>query len=653
MLSENMDDSRSKKNRGFQLFMKCLDEAPDVIGTVRQMAVKASGHDNRTPGDKHRRQPLSVESSIRNIKEPVKSLSGHAFNISDRFSGRPSSAPGPWTYFTLKPPTEIKGSKFTSRKEPKQESNPSPGSYFISEKSTSRYGFVPREPKNKVTQVGSKLGPGFYELAENAGKYTGTIFPKDSRELVIAKGDGVPGPGHYRTNSCDSTKGFSISKNQSRPQSPQKLGPGCYEVESVKQPIGPSFSNSLRFEMPYFEKIETYLIVAKSHNAEVSDHSILRRNLNTSMHRPSTRSEKLRKQSSQYEVKREITQKTKKAIQESVRLRRQEAIETKFRRFEIRKRFGEIQHISLSWLTFSAIIGSTYVWKRKFENKMALRNRSDKVLRWLVLFSWCIGKLNLKRKKCKVKKSMTKLKGIIFPLMRWLARRRRKLATIITESLELSITHNTAYKLMGAWHVNLIKIQRTLIMALAARRSTYNNLLIKWNKSEFTIAKKLRNQGVKSEELGAFNIPTDVKKFLIRYKLKQTVRSHRLAMTVYYLQLKVMKKKMRALMQDPDGEVGPMMELEYPTRPILSFNFNSATMKEMILKAQSLRLQWDNIILTSNVSALERELSSILDEDAYSTPVSPSRGSKHRRSDSTELDENKKRRPAKSLSKKA
>jgi len=635
--------------------MKCLDEAPDVLGYVKNMATRAASPDEKVPGERHRRQPLSVESSIRSIKEPIKSLSGHAYSMGDRFVSRPSSAPGPWTYFTLKPPREIRGSKFTSRKEPPQESIPSPGSYFISDKVSSRYGFMPREPKIKAQQADNKIGPGFYDLNESVPKYVGTVFPKDSRDLVIAKGDGVPGPGHYRTQSCDSAKCYSISKsNHPSTASPQKLGPGCYDTETIKQPQGHTFSNSLRFDMPYFDRIETYLVVAKSQNSSSHDKSILRRNLDISEYRPNTKASKLRKKSCQNDVKREITQKTKKAIQEAVIQRRQEAITTKFRRYEIRKHKDEIQQICCSWFKVYAFIGCAYVWKRKGENKMALRSRSDKVLRWLMLFSWTVGKLLLRKKRRKVVKSMNLLKGIARPVNRWLMRRKRKLAGMIVDSLELSLTHNIIFKLMGAWRINLIKIQRELKLCIANRRSTYNNLLIKWNKSEFTIAKKLKSQGMKSEELGAFNIPLEVKKFLIRYKIKETVRRHKMALTVYHLQLTVAQKEMSSALRSQDDQVQAMLGIDYPNKPVLSLNFNSAIMKELILKAQSLRTHWDSIILTLNVSALERELAPILNEETYSTPASPSRSSKTRKTESLEFDgETRKRRTPKSLSRKS
>jgi hypothetical protein len=253
-----MEESHSKKNRGFQVFMRCLDEGPDVLGAIRQAGQRDSARSEVSPEKRHRKQPRSFETSIQSLKEPIKSLSGHVANLGDRFFSRPTSAPDPWTYFTMVQPREIKASKFSSRREPSPANVPGSGSYFLAQKASTRFGFMPREPKNKASLNDGKLGPGFYEINESASKYSGVVFPKDSRDLVISRGKGVPGPGHYRNQSCDSIKSYSMPKSSPSPMQPiQKLGPGCYETEHVQQPKGPTFGNSLRFEMPYFERIES------------------------------------------------------------------------------------------------------------------------------------------------------------------------------------------------------------------------------------------------------------------------------------------------------------------------------------------------------------------------------------------------------------
>jgi hypothetical protein len=246
----------ASKNRGVLIFMKCLDETPDVLGTMQQMTSQALGSKARK--ERPRQRKVSVGCSVRRLKEPVRSLSGHTYNMSDRFIARPSSSPGPCDYFTMRsPPKAIEGAKFLSRKEFSEDSSSTPGPYYLSEAKTSQFGFVPREPKAKMTLSNDKLGPGYYELSDSPSKL-GVSFPKGSRDHVKTNKDSVPGPGHYSSNSYDSVISYSISSSgQPYSQPTSKLGSGYYETESVKQSQGHAFSTVDRFETPYQAKIES------------------------------------------------------------------------------------------------------------------------------------------------------------------------------------------------------------------------------------------------------------------------------------------------------------------------------------------------------------------------------------------------------------
>jgi hypothetical protein len=274
------------------------------------------------------------------------------------------------------------------------------------------------------------------------------------------------------------------------------------------------------------------------------------------------------------------------------------------------------------------------------------------------MFCWVIGKMNIRRKRRKVSRSMIvrprqRLKGILRPLTRWLVRMKRRKSVLLAETLEYAITNKVMFMMMAAWRTNvtsiqLVKVQREFKLALLRRRAIYANLMIKWNKTEFEIGKSLRKQGVKTAELGVFNIPTEVKLFCMRCKIKDTFKRHKVAKTVYILQCRVADKERKAqhLSQIEDAEI---IELEAPPKPVISLNFNTRIIKELILKAQSLRLYWDRISTALDYAAIEREFGNVVIEDAYSTPGSPSRSSKHKRTESAEPEETKKRRTLKNV----
>jgi hypothetical protein len=273
-----------------------------------------------------------------------------------------------------------------------------------------------------------------------------------------------------------------------------------------------------------------------------------------------------------------------------------------------------------------------------------------------MMFCWVIGKMNIKRKERKVSRSMLvrprqRLKGILRPLTRWLVRLKMKKSVMLAETLEFAITNTVMFNMMAAWRTNvtptqLVNVQRELKLAILRRRATYTNLMIKWDKTELEIGKRLKKQGVKALELGVFNIPTEVKLFCLRCRIKDTVKRHKVATTAYVLQCRVAEKERKAqhlnLIQDAE-----MIELEAPSKPVISLNFNSRVIKELILKAQSLRLHWDRITTELDNASLEREFGNVVNEDAYSTPGPPSRLSKHKRTESAEPEETKKKRSSK------
>jgi hypothetical protein len=79
-------------------------------------------------------------------------------------------------------------------------------------------------------------------------------------------------------------------------------------------------------------------------------------------------------------------------------------LEQKFRRFEFRQNIREVRAVGDCWLEVAMVVGFAFVWKRKADNKavistQALAKRADKQLRWLMILSLTVGKMNLARKK--------------------------------------------------------------------------------------------------------------------------------------------------------------------------------------------------------------------------------------------------------------
>jgi hypothetical protein len=238
----------AKPNRGLQFLMNCLEESPDLISAVKPM-----GHP-LTPNATHKQKPnLTIETSIRSVQEPIKSLSGHAYSLTSRFVNRPSSAPGPWTYFTLEAPSKVRGLKFSSRVD--KPSEPTPESYLVSDPFSSRFGYISREQRNQLPDQTS-LGPGFYTVNTSSLAKSGHSFPLEERNLHT--GAEGPGPGQYSTVISSPSNAYSIAKSNIIPPftRSQKVGPGSYEIPTPKSAEGHKFSLVPRFDSSDSDKFE-------------------------------------------------------------------------------------------------------------------------------------------------------------------------------------------------------------------------------------------------------------------------------------------------------------------------------------------------------------------------------------------------------------
>lgn len=248
-----MDKSPKSPNRGVSFFLKCMESSPDVINAIKGLS-NPTRTEHKRPIDKKDPQ-LVIETSNAVLIDPIKSLSGFAYNLKDRFASRPSSAPGPCTYFVMKPHQDMKGLKFSSRNE--KELPSTPGSYALSDTLTTRFGYMTRQPKNKNGDEITSPGPGAYQSTTNPFTTVGASFTRGSRDLSVQPRTEVPGPGHYNTETPRSKNAYIISKpGFSVTTRPQKLGPGSYEIASPLESHGHTFSIAPRFDSNFFDKVE-------------------------------------------------------------------------------------------------------------------------------------------------------------------------------------------------------------------------------------------------------------------------------------------------------------------------------------------------------------------------------------------------------------
>jgi hypothetical protein len=189
---------------------------------------------------------------------------------------------------------------------------------------------------------------------------------------------------------------------------------------------------------------------------------------------------------------------------------------------------------------------------------------------------------------------------------------------------------------MASWRLNvkpsqLFTVQSALKRYLVMRRSTYQNLLVKWEKAELEITKELQQKGMRLLDIKeAFNIPAEVRKFVMRSRIKATINRHNMALVVNRFEVHAafqqFKAKRLALMNAKRPLAESYEELRLPPMPVMSLNFNLKVVKEMIIKAQNMKPYWRQIVTSLNTFETERELTSLMNEQIYpsSSKESPS-----------------------------
>jgi hypothetical protein len=183
------------------------------------------------------------------------------------------------------------------------------------------------------------------------------------------------------------------------------------------------------------------------------------------------------------------------------------------------------------------------------------------------------------------------------------------------------------FQMMASWRLTvrpsqLLKVQSALKMNLAIRRSVYQNLFVKWEKAELEITKELQQKGMTLHDIKeAFNIPSEVKKFVMRSRIKATINRHNMALVVNRFEVDAAYQQFKArrlgLMKAEGHQSEPYEELRLPPMPVMSLNFNLKIVKEMIMKAQNLKPYWRQIVTSLNTFETERELASLMNEQIY------------------------------------
>lgn len=313
---------------------------------------------------------------------------------------------------------------------------------------------------------------------------------------------------------------------------------------------------------------------------------------------------KIKREAVKKETQIQVCRSTKQALFETTVLRRSTALESKFRRFEIRCQFETVQLVNISWFSVLGALGAATVlikkgYNYKVTDSQKLRARANKNLKWLLCVSRFLGKLLLSKHRRKMQRQSAKLKRLLRPVKAWLAIRRQVLSNYMVNTIEYALTNNLVFKLMVRWRYSIILIQTHIRSFLSFRRALYTTHMKRLREVEMTSVK-----GTKKKADGHSSIPDEVKMYFIRKKIKEDTYSYILALNYWKRICETVEQHNQAnrvqLSTGTTLQSSSFSLLPLPPRPVMDLSFTKEIYRHILVSASSSRFHWDKIIGQAN-----------------------------------------------------
>jgi hypothetical protein len=313
------------------------------------------------------------------------------------------------------------------------------------------------------------------------------------------------------------------------------------------------------------------------------------------------RSLMLKQKSIQLETQIQVCRSTKQALLESQVLRRSMALESKFRRFEMRCQSELVLKISRSWASMLVAVGALTVHLKKGTNykvlpRQRLKARAYKNTRFLMHVSIFLGKLLLQRRRKAIRSNAIKLQRLLKPVRHWLAVRRVVLAGRMANSIEYSLTNNMIFMMMVRWRQHIVFIQSQVRCFLTFRRHVYSLQLKRLREVEVTSVKGKRR--TESQSL----IPEGVKLYFLRKELRGKFLKQLEALKHYKLVWQEVTQYNAVIRAESDfTNRSSLLLLPQPIRPVLDLNYPAEVYRSILVAASSSRFFWDKILSSPDI----------------------------------------------------
>jgi len=581
---------------GYQTFKTAIDAVPDVLGYLRRL----NSHSPTTPDDGFRRRGESFTRPFLSSFNKKQSL-----GAGSRFTTRPETAPGDSAFVPNRGGSPA--CRFQFRHETTTPMTPGPQSYQVTTPTKPLLGTISREPKFKERKSddGSIIGPGSYEVdVASVRGNRGYRFGKGlCDELPIV--EPLPGPGHYKPSEIGTSAGYSMGKAMVVPVAAisQRLGPGCYNT-SPSQVESPScrFSSAPRFPSSgQFDYIPRHRLLTREEKD--AQRRRIEANKDLQAYTEANRKDILAKRGTLNSIKMEVTKIAKSSLMESIKQRRQLAMEDKFRRFEWRRNKTEVMEIGKNWVSALLVLDLVVAIQHRYQARKELHVRSRYALLFLTVMSISVGVILRRLKKMRTRRSIQVISRLLVPAAkRWVHIRSTQYQSLIVNLVEKAMTQDVIFQLMVRWLGQLHKVQVAIRRFLARRRLMYIQAKMGWAIAEVSLKKNAKSRVFATEIFEKPSIPDKVKEHYIRAYIQKKSLAFFSDLAKYRRICEKVARQYEARRCERQaemimrGEAGEEEEgLLLPASPVLFLGLMKDDFKVMIVEAEKNRLNWDKI----------------------------------------------------------
>jgi hypothetical protein len=277
-----------------------------------------------------------------------------------------------------------------------------------------------------------------------------------------------------------------------------------------------------------------------------------------------------------------ISRLARKEIEESTKKRHLDELNEKFRRYEWRLRTEEISDCKRRWCALLFYISSLHYWNRKRTWRSGLHQRSQGILKFLLLMALSVGKITHKLRQRRYKKALVKLRRLTPMMSRWISRHKSKMRESIAETVERSLSMAVFYQIIASWKRRIVLIQRCVKNWLERRRSHKQFLLSRWT--------FLESQLKRTGEVA----PDAVKMHFLNNYLKSRLQVHLIDLENWRARCETVQEAYQKLRYDSLDDPPPPPKL--PRKPHFSLTLTLEDAAGLVAAAEKKKYHWQRML---------------------------------------------------------